>query len=384
MVALPHIAVVEVHTVLVGLQAVAGNKVSRHLFRYAAVQFLPDGPLLGGSVNLIVRRNKLHIGGPDPQIVEPILVGNRLHPAAVGDEILLVLDLIPPDQGADRPHIIAALRQFVVPFGVDGCQEIVPFLGQAHQHMALQVLGDGQLEVIVQVVQRRVFQQGAQVGGRLRAGAGGRPADGGAAGQNNGQSQGGRQSGGALPLSFHNGHQPFFQSGLFLAQGGGQHPHASGGPGGQHQQSLPVVLPGGAVHGSGHRLVTGELAGAGDFPPHHHHQGIEPVEAGHRRRQPFIEQIVPPGMGQLVGQDIRQPVVFHPHRQHNGGMDRPQQHGGMDMDTLQHHSAPARVQGGQHIPGSLPGRPGGDAHQGGKAPVAPHIPPQPQACPCGP
>ena len=144
------------------------------------------------------------------------------------------------------------------------------------------------------------------------------------------------------------------------------------------------MLPGGAVHGSGHRLVTGELAGAGDFPPHHHHQGIEPVEAGHRRRQPFIEQIVPPGMGQLVGQDIRQPVVFHPHRQHNGGMDRPQQHGSVDMDTLQHHSAPARVQGGQHIPGSLPGRPGRDAHQGGKAPVAPHIPPQPQACPCGP
>ena len=79
---------------------------------------------------------------------------------------------------------------------------------------------------------------------------------------------------------------------------------------------------------------------------------------------------MPPGVGELVGQDVGQPVRLHPLGQDDDRPRRPQQQGGRGVGTHQQRRPPRRVQPGQGLQGRRLRRAGRGPHQPGEPPVA--------------
>ena len=117
--------------------------------------------------------------------------------------------------------------------------------------------------------------------------------------------------------------------------GGGEGGGRTGLLRGQGQEGMAVGLPLVGVHALHGPLVAGQLAGPGDLPPDEDHQGVEPVEGSDRRHSPFIQDILPPVMGQLMAEDAPQlllPALIHvaqPGQQDHRAQES-HQHGGGD------------------------------------------------------
>ena len=94
---------------------------------------------------------------------------------------------------------------------------------------------------------------------------------------------------------------------------------------------------------------------------------------------------MPPGVGELVAEDVLQPPgVLHPLRQHHGGPQHPQQQGAGCPGTHHQGGPPRRVQPPVDLPGGGGGLPLPLPHQPGEAAVAQDVPTQTGRCPQAP
>ena len=232
-----------------GLQAVAGEEIGAELAGECRLESFPVFQLgLGAAVGPV----EAHVGGGHPGVVPIRIPGKVGHPAAapVGAQVLLlVLQLAEPGDGAEPAHIHRRPALLVAGLLID-CHRVL--VGE-HQQLAGQLGGDGHppRPQGVQVVPVRPLRCGG--GGRggldggvrlprglprgLGGGGGGLGLGGlGAVDQGAGP-QGRRQQGGqrqgrrsSFPM-VHNGHQPFFQTSLFLTQRGHQQTRPPGGRG---------------------------------------------------------------------------------------------------------------------------------------------------------
>ena len=162
---------------------------------------------------------------------------------------------------------------------------------------------------------------------------------------------------------------------LFLAQGGDHQPLRRVRR--QGEQGLPVPPPRLRGQLPRRRLVAGELTPPGHLPAEHRHEGIEPVEAGHHRRTPLIEEVPAAQVGELVAEDILQPPpVLHPLGQKYGGPQQSHGHGTGNGRTHRQGDLPAGVQLLQHLQRQPAGGVALPPDQPGKTAVAPAVPAQ--------
>ena len=88
---------------------------------------------------------------------------------------------------------------------------------------------------------------------------------------------------------------------------GGRHRAAAADRRAQHaQDGLHILPPFGSVIARDHALVTGQLAQPVDAAQHQIYGRIEPMQRAGKHGQPFIGQIVPAAVRQLMGKDMAQ------------------------------------------------------------------------------